>query len=70
MHMQNYFFIQLSLTLTKLWHIERDHLVNCLHFTRKTRKIATSLQQYMIYIHKICHDDAERVSQVHHSLKI
>jgi len=25
---------------------------------------------YMIYIYKICHDEAERVSQVHRSLKI
>jgi len=39
-------FIELSLTMTKLFHIKRDHLVTFYISLEKNVNTATSLQQY------------------------
>ena len=55
-----------SLTVKKLCHIKRDHLVKCYILQRKKRKNAINMTD----LHKIWHSDTEHVSHVHRPLKI
>jgi len=53
-------FIQLSLTLPKLWHFKRDHPVIFFAFCKKNAKLRF-LCNNMTDLHKIWRNDAERV---------
>ena len=62
-------FIEIYPTLPKLSHIKRNHLLN-FHISQEKRERLRCLCNGMMYLHKIWHDDAECVSQVHRLLKI
>ena len=69
--MQNYIiFTQLSLTLTKLCHIECGLLVNFHISLENAKKKSRYLCNSRTDLHKIWHVDVERAYQVHRSLKI
>jgi len=61
-------FISLSLTLTNLCYIKRDHLVN-FHISLEKREKLRYLCYITTDLYKSRHDNPERVSQVHRPLK-
>jgi len=64
--MQIYYFIPLSLhvTLAKLCHVQRDHLVNFYISLEKKCEKSRRLWNGMTDLHKIWQDDADHVLEV------